>query len=409
MADEGTVVLVTGESRTGLACSRSLSRAEIPFVVLSDDRGLLASSRFVARHAVGPRASECEADMFMEAVLTLVERYGATAILPTYDNALRVLDRHREALGARAVTLVAASSDAVRNVLDKGSNLETARRLGIPCPAQFELLDLSQLPDLLDALRFPIVLKPRESGGGGANPSSFKWLVAHDERELRQLIAEHCVKGHFPLFQERVAGEMVNLYCVAVSGKLIGVLGQRSPRRMFGENVYREIVPAPADLLSHAEALLGDLRWDGFASVAFFVSDSGEAKYMETNARMWGGVGGHVRIGWDFPTWAVRFHRDGVVPSLPPVRLGARSCWRFADLMRIVAIARGEAWMTDVEDATLLRAALDYFSAFQPGVASDVFELGDPRPEFVEHWRWIREARLRSFHRAVRVARARRV
>lgn len=394
------VVLVTGESRVGLACARSLAASRIPFVVLSSERGVVAASRTVDEHVVGP--SPPDDDGFMELLSETIERTGARVVLPAYDLALQLLDRRRDTLAALGATLAAAPPTAVRNVLDKRENLATARRLGIPCPAQFELDDVGQIPQLVEALGFPIVLKPRESGGYGAHGFRFKWLVAHDEAELRALIAEHCRDGHFPLFQELARGHLIDLYCFAVAGDVVGVISTRTTRRVLGENVFREVIAVPDVLRRHAEAMLGELAWDGTAGLSFFVSPQGEIRYMETNGRPWASIAHQVAVGWDFPVWAVRYHGDGVIPTPPPPRVGSKATWPFGDLMSLVVVARGQAWRTDREEASLARATLDYVSSFRPGVRADVVSLRDPLPGLVEHWEWIREVGSRRLPRTVR-------
>ena len=384
------VLIVTGENRAGLGCARSLHRAGVPFVVISTEApSMLAGSRSVKRHVRAP-SPDHDAEGFIGFVLDVGAATGARVVLPVHDAALRVLDDHRATLSDSGIVLAAAPSSAVRNALDKTANLETARALGIPCPRQFEIRGLGDLPELIAAVGFPMVLKPPRSG---VRTFDFKWLVANNEHELRELLELHCPDGHYPLFQERVQGEVVGVYCLASHGRVVTMLAHRAIRRMFGENVYREIIAVPPALGEYAEVLLGSLSWDGLATLAFFVTPGGRAVYMETNARPWGSIGGHVAAGWDFPLWAVHYHADGVLPTPPAPAIGRRACWRFADLIGILAVARGEAWQTDREGITLGRAVMDYLAAFRPGVTSDVFRLDDPLPELIEHFRWLRGTR----------------
>ena len=401
----GADVLVLGnESRTTLAAARSLSRNEVPFVVLSDRRGMVAASRYVRSHTVIPAPTVDRAG-FVQSLLDEVRRANAPVLVPTYDSALDVCDAHRDELQRAGARLAVASADAVRNVLDKESNLETARRLGIPCPRQASIASVDEAPALAEELGFPVVLK-RPSAD--ASTSRFpKWNVARDTAELIACLDVYPRSGPFPLMQERLTGSIVGLYCFAVRGEIVAMYSSRAERRTAGQNVLREIISLDATLAEHARALLRDLAWEGVAALAFFETADRGVRYLETNGRLWGGVEGAIRAGWDVPHWLVRYFRDGEVPRPDPIEVGSRCCWRFGDLAGLAAVFAGNAWLTDREHVGRMRAVGDYLRAFRPGVCSDVFRFDDPLPELVEHWDWIEPALSRNVGRAKRSVRRR--
>ena len=74
------------------------------------------------------------------------------------DQALVLFERHRDEL-EQHTKLAMADSQALRRVLDKRANLELARDLAVPCPRQFLLEDPGQIPEMIRALGFPIVIK----------------------------------------------------------------------------------------------------------------------------------------------------------------------------------------------------------------------------------------------------------
>ncbi len=381
------VLLVTDETRTGLAAARSLERNGVPFVVLGfGGKGVVAVSRRVDRHVVAPHPSQPEA--FVEFVAAAARQTGASVVLPVDDGVLRMCDLHRDVLADAGATLAAAGSQAVQSVLDKRAQLALARRLGIPCPEQFEIEHVGQISELVERIGFPMVLKPPNAPefGAAAKAFPFKWLVAHDEPELRAQLARYCPDGRLPMFQERVVGRMVGLYSFAAAGETVALHATRVLRRSMGHNVYREIMPVDPLLAGYARALLRELGWEGVAATAFFVTAAGEPRYMETNGRLWGGVEGSINAGWDFPYWLVRYFKDGVVPDPPPIAVGSRCCWRVGDYHALRCALRGEAWLTDRESVGRLRAVADYLETFRPGVHSDLFRFDDPLPELLEHW-----------------------
>lgn len=388
------VLLAGAIGRPGLAVARSLRRHGIRFVVVGDEpKGMIAASRYVQRYLKAP-PPEAEPEAFVAAVLDAVSRHDVRLVMPMSDPALVLCNQHREALPPDT-TLAAASSAAVRNVLDKRLNLETASRLGIPCPAEFKLESVEQLPELIDRLGFPMVLKnPGYHSPETSRALDFKWLIARDKRELETLVERHCTVGEFPLFQELVTGKLRNLCCFAASGTTVALHEYREIRRLAweGNGVFREITPATPHLAEYAERLLRELRWDGVAQVAFIVRErDGDTRYMETNGRFWGSVEGSIRIGWDFPYWTYCYFAKGELPSPPPLEIGSRTCWHYGDLRLLAKRLRGLEPPVAPRPSKI-RAVADYVTAFRPGVQSDVFRLDDPLPSLVEHWSGLRQA-----------------
>jgi predicted ATP-grasp superfamily ATP-dependent carboligase len=359
---------------------------------------MIAVSRHVRRyvHATSPQA---DSDGFLHAVADAVPRYGVRLVMPMSDSALVLLNRHREDLPGGAA-LAAAPRAAVENVLDKRLNLETARRLGIPCPAEFELETVEQVPELVERLGFPIVLKsPGFRSGETSRPDDFKWVIAHDRRELDDLLERHRFRGS-PLCQELVRGTIRNLCCFAASGSVVAIHEYESLRRLGweGTGVFREVTALTPQLADYAERLLRELRWDGVAQVAFIVGGDGQARYMETNGRFWGSVEGSIRMGWDFPYWTYRYFLAREIPTPPPAEIGSRACWHYGDLRLLGRRLRNLEPPPPPPDK--LHAVADYLSAFRLGVHSDVFRLDDPLPELVEHWSGVKAAiarRIPSF------------
>jgi predicted ATP-grasp superfamily ATP-dependent carboligase len=382
------VLLAGASERPGLATARSLSRRGIRFVALADEpRGMVARSRHVRRYLRAPRPDH-DPDTFFDAVLGVCAEHDVRLVMPMDDAALAVCSERRDALPA-GTSLAAASVDAVRNVLDKRLNLETANRLGIPCPAEFALEDLDQTADLIDRLGFPMVLKnPGRAAGAASLPHAFKWVIARDERELRTLLDQYGDRDRLPLFQELVEGQVRNLCCFAASGAVVAAHEYRSVRRVGweGNSVLREVTASSPQLVRYAEQLLGELRWDGVAHVGFIVRErDGASWYMETNGRFWGSVEGSIAIGWDFPYWAYRYFTGGELPVPPPTAVGSRTCWHFGDLRLLGKRLRGIEPPVPPRPSPL-RAIADYITGFGPGIHSDVFAWDDPLPELVEHW-----------------------
>ena len=400
------VLLAGGDDRSLLSAARSFHRHGIPYVAVGlGPSSFVGASRHVRTQIIGggPSAGADPAG-YAAFLADVVRRHDVQVVLPLTDRTLLACDWHRDAVEAEAV-LATASSAAVRNVNDKRVHLELARALGIPCPPQSELASIEQLPELVAALGFPLVLKdPGPSIDARPSLFPFTWLIAWNEAQLRSYLSEYCRPGEYPLFQALVRGTARNVCCFAVGGEIVAICEYRDLRRLSGLSVYREMTSVTPELRRYAEAMLRELRWDGAAHLEFFVDDgSGEAWYMETNGRFWASIEGPVAAGWDFPLWTYEYFAEGTVPDPPPAAhgTGRRSCWRYGDLVATLRRLSG-GYEQSTEGRARMRTVTDYVKGFDPRIAADVFRLDDPLPELVEHWQGVRLVLSRLRQRAAR-------
>jgi predicted ATP-grasp superfamily ATP-dependent carboligase len=383
-------LLAGGDDRSMLAAARSLGSHRVPFVAVGvEPRTMVGSSRAL-RGSIGGGGPDPgrEPEAYADFVLDAARRHGAGLVLPLTDKTVLACDLRRAAFDAEAPLALTASS-GIRSVLDKRLNREIALRLGIPCPAQFELERLDQLPELVARIGLPLVLKdPGPAAEGGERPRfDGRFLVVHDERQLAEALSR-CPPGGFPLAQRFVTGTVHNVCCFAVEGEIVAAHEFRGIRSLRSSTCCREMTPVSPDLGEYAARMLGELRWDGAAHVGFLVGDDGDVRYMETNGRFWAAVCGSVAAGWDFPYWTYRYFAFGERPKAPPPSrwVGRRSRWHYGELEAMIRYLAGE-WHPSWAGRSRARAVADYLAGFRPGVDADVFRLDDPLPELAEHWR----------------------
>jgi predicted ATP-grasp superfamily ATP-dependent carboligase len=380
-------LLTDGHARATLAVARSMARHGISFIVLCPEPRSMAFYSRDVKHAVLSPDPVFQPDAFVRFVLELIRKYEIRLVIPMTDQALVLFERHRNEL-EQLTKLAMANSHSLRRVLNKRENLALASELGIPCPRQFHLDDLRQVPEMIRALGFPIVIKRSRDPIEPYVPQfKFKVLYAYNEAELRLYLDQYCLNGEHPLFQQCATGQVHDLCCFAARGELLAVHEYHAVRRFNGSAVLRKVVAGSPDLVEHARNLLAALDWDGVAHLSFYVGKNGQKSYMETNARFWASVQGSVNAGWDFPHWTYEYFLNGHRPTPGPITLGSSTCWHTGDLLALLKFVAGNGEIpTPGTTPGRLSAALQFLSGFQPGIHSDIFRWSDPLPAIVEPW-----------------------
>lgn len=387
---EPVEVLVTdGHTRAGLAVTRSLVRHGVSLLVLGADRFSPAFYSRRVKHALQAPPATSEPEAFTEFALNAIRRHHIRLAIPVTDHAVLLFDQHRQFF-EQHTRLAMASSQALRCVLDKRQSLDLARHLGVPCPKQFELKDPRQIPQMVEALGFPIVLKrPGDPVDAQVPRFNFRVLYAHNEAELRRYLDQYCRNGVYPLFQECASGEVHNLCCFAVRGETIAVHEYQSIRRREGTGVLRKIVEPSPELVGYARDLLRALLWDGVAHVAFFVDKPrGKVWFMEINGRFWASLEGSVHAGWDFPVWTYEYFLHAKRPQPGSLQIGSMTCWHLGDLMALVSYWCGGEVPATGANPGKLRSTLQFLEGFHPAIHSDIFRWSDPWPAFIEKCQW---------------------
>lgn len=153
-------IVLQASGPNALGIIRSLARAGVRVIAADHDpRALGLLSRHVtAVHAADPLA---EPDRFVDDLLAIGRGPGAGGVLfPTHDEAIAAIGP-REAEVDALLARPWSPWSVMRDVIDKGHQHETARRVGFPVPATVTPRDEGDVAAAAAELRFPVVLKPR--------------------------------------------------------------------------------------------------------------------------------------------------------------------------------------------------------------------------------------------------------
>lgn len=368
---------------TGLAVARSLGRRGVPVVALDSEWGGLGMhSRYVVDRGLVPRPETEGGAALAEALVARAPRHPGAVLVPTNDDWVVALARHRPALEAAGYRLPGAPLAVLERVVSKTELWRTCTRLGVPTPRSWPLADTDPA-----TLTYPLVLKPDDSRGFYDAFRAKVWVVA-SPAELRERRAEAAGRGLTLLAQELIEtppGGFVSLASfLSADGMARGVLTGRKLEQWpagFGTCCLADTRWHP-DLAERGLRVLRELGYSGVSECEFVLDPrTGEHLLLDVNPRVWKWVGLCTAAGVDLP-WLAYADALGRPETAPPPREGVR--WVFLrDYLRLLR-SRGavvpEAAVSHDEWVALLSGRLPV------DLVDGVHDPGDPEPAYDALW-----------------------
>lgn len=388
--DIRSVIVPEASTRAALAAIRSLGRHGCRISAgRSRPRCLGAASRF-AKQVFAHPDPETDAAGFACAVLDYARRAGAGIVLPCSDVPTSALIDHWP-IAENELHLLVPPMDALRRAHDKVQLADLARELHVPVPAGFVGRgDVSGDPRL-DALGFPVVLKPRRSRYRvEAGWASAGVRIVGDREQLRRAVSDTPgLREQDFLVQEYVEGEGRGVFVLAKEGRIRCVFAHRrireKPPAGGVSTLCQDAEPEP-ELARYAGRLITGLHWSGVAMVEFkWDPERRQAWLMEINGRFWGSMQLAVACGLDFPfLW---YEQEVLGRATEPTarRSGVRLLWLLGDLDHFLIRLRhgGIAAVPGLlRDLSRTRAGCR--------LCLDTLQISDPRPFLMESVQWIR-------------------
>jgi predicted ATP-grasp superfamily ATP-dependent carboligase len=280
---------------------------------------------------------------------------------------------------------------------DKRRLLDTAARLGISVPAQQVVPHRSALSLVdMDALSYPVVLKPARSVGTGAGGrAKVSVSYASNADELIRRVATMPAASFPLLVQQRIVGPGTGIFLLLWDGEQKAVFAHRrlcEKPPSGGVSVYRESIAVDADLLERSRALLDSFGWRGVAMVEYKRDAlTGQPYLMEVNGRFWGSLQLAIDAGIDFPNLLVSSALGHAVVPVTTYREGVRSRWWWGQVDHLVGRI-GSRPATAIPPGTLSasRALADLLlGPFRRADYEEILWWKDPGPFLNETIKWM--------------------
>lgn len=195
--------VIAGAIGSTVSLARSLGRAGVPVYVLSPGLPTLARASRYCKEVFDVGSAPGVIDRWLE----WLEHHGpeGAVILPSGDEGLELIVRHRDRLLARGFRLPETAGDVSLAMLDKARSYELGRAAGIPCPRTRTVATLADLEGIADELDFPCALKPLHSHLF-AKYFPTKVLIAADEAALTSALEQTTALGLEMLVTEIIPG-----------------------------------------------------------------------------------------------------------------------------------------------------------------------------------------------------------
>ncbi len=389
------VMVTDGDERAALALVRSLGRGGHSVVVAASGRMSLAGSSRFADETVRVPDPLTRPDEALEALRAATTRHGIDALIPVTDALLGPVLANRRAFESQGVLIPFASEDAYAAISNKQLTMERAREVGVDVPQQIVLRSRAELDPVIADIAYPVVVKPSRSVvGAGASRSKTRVAYARNAAQLRSALVDLPAAAFPVLLQQRIDGPGVGMFLLVWEGRTIAAFAHRRLREKppsGGVSVLRESRPVPPELLRKSEALLARFSWEGPAMVEYKVDAATGREYlMEINGRYWGSLQLAIDAGVDFPVLHLAAAGGAALPQVD-YHPGVKTRWLLGDLDHLLTRLRRDRHALDLPaDAPGRgRVALDFLTAFRPGIHNEVFRVSDPLPAVTEAASWL--------------------
>ena len=379
VAERPPAIIAGGIGSTS-ALVRSLGRAAVPVTVLSTGVPTLASASKYCGEVVDVGAGPGIVDRWL-AWLEESAPPGAV-VLPSGDEGVELIVRHRQRLEAAGFRLPETSGDVSLAMLDKSRTYELSRAGGIPCPQTWTVNGSGDLGPILESVMFPCALKPVHSHLF-AKHFSTKVLLAADAAGLEAAVGQTSLLGLEMLVTEIIPGPDTNTWAYSThldaGGRPLYELTRNKLRSLpihFGTNCY--IVTRRNDAVVEAgRRFLAAVGLRGMAHVEFKWDPRDERfKLIECNHRFVAVTELLRRAGLDVALFAYLHAIGEPTPPMDRWREGTRLWFPERDFLAACDYrASGElTWPGWVG------------SLARPRVYTPHFSWDDPGPS-IAHWK----------------------
>jgi len=301
--DAPAVAVPAVTAPSSVAVLRSLGRRGIHTIAVSEQGTPPAFwSRYCGERVRAPSPST-DLDGYRDVLLELAARNGVRAITPMREEGVYVLAHARERFAEHLPPLWPSASQ-LEEVHDRERLFATAERIDVPIPETSLLTDVEHWDrERIVKARYALLTAAYTGSvppGQCDTPPSTIYLEPGVSPDTEGIVDE---MGHVPIVQEYLPGPEYSFRALYHDGDPVVTSQKRLLRGMKyprGPSIYHESTAIPR-LEELGRRLLGELDWEGPATVGFIRDDSGAFRLLEINPRFWSNLSMDIQAGVDYP------------------------------------------------------------------------------------------------------------
>ncbi|MEQ8169012.1 MAG: ATP-grasp domain-containing protein [Candidatus Eremiobacterota bacterium] len=362
------VFVTDGKWHKTLAVVRSLGKHGIKVSCGESTRLACALFSNYCNRKIRYPSVKSEPVKFIEFLMEELEKNKYSVLFPMEEDTINLILNNIDVLSGK-ISIPLVNKNILSLAINKEKLMRFASSIGIPCPETYSIKTLSDINTLKNKIKYPVVIKPKESSG------SKGVIYINNEHELeREYIKVHSVFP-FPLIQERIppGGEAIGVSAIFnKESKLVASFTHRRIREYpvtGGASTLCESCHRPS-VEALAIELLKKLNWFGVAMVEFKVDPRDKTPYlMEINPRFWGSLQLAIYSGIDFPYLLYKVARNEEIPEIKDYKIGARFRW----------ILPGDI-LNFISNPNRLTLKPGFFNFFSKDTTHAIFSREDPLP-----------------------------
>ena len=197
-------VILSGHTMA-LGVTRALGGMGVPIVsVHHDPRDMAHFSKFVVEEIPAPHPAKYE-DAYIELLLQLAKRFGNSLLIPTSDETLTIVSKHKETLAMHFI-VACTDWDITQKFINKKHTHLLAVRAGVPVPRTVVPQSRAEVERYLESIEFPCLVKPCQ---GHLYYEQFKrkMTTAENPDELLSAYLQATERGLEVMLQEIIPGD----------------------------------------------------------------------------------------------------------------------------------------------------------------------------------------------------------
>ena len=338
-------VLIIEMSRQALATVRSLGRAGYHVIVgRCGADSAVEHSRFC--HEVWDHPEIGSSAFFEQALTTFLDsRPDIQVIYPTGENSTQALGSMPSIL-ERDITRVMVHPPLLNDCLNKTQAMALAKNLDINLPASQEVRSNIELWAAVDAIGFPIIVKPVRST---KKLFERKAYIIRSSNELESVFANWPAEHSILLAQQYIEGDIEACDFVASNGKMLGYMEALTVRTDIPDGtgfcVDFTSIPVSSDLYSACQQFAQAQAYTGPGLMQCIRSKTDNLLYfVEINPRLAAGISHTIACGQNFPLLALQAFSPAEADRLPefcdltnPYKSQQSAHWLEGDIVGLLA------------------------------------------------------------------------